>query len=81
MGNLMVKGHKLGLMEENMLGNGYMANKKVMVHKLLLMGSMLGNGRMINLMVKELSLGLKGNGKETSMLGNTRMGKNMVKEH
>ena len=34
-----------------------------------------------NLMVKGYSLLEKGNGKETSMLENSRMGKGMVKEH
>ena len=36
---------------------------------------------MDNLMVKEHSLLEKVNGKETSMLENTKMGKGMVKEH
>ena len=43
--------------------------------------SMLGIGKMVKGMVKELSLGLKGNGKEISMLGIGKMIKGMVKEH
>ena len=39
------------------------------------------NGRMVKNMVKEHSLMEKGNGKETSMKGNSRLDIEMVKEH
>jgi len=44
-------------------------------------GKYVGEFKDGNLMVKEHTLMEKGNGKETSMLGNGRMGKRMVKEH
>jgi len=41
----------------------------------------MGNGRMGHIMVMEHTLLEKGNGKETTIMENTRLGKRMDKEH
>ena len=72
----MVKGDSLTLMEGSGKENGRVGRYMVKEHSLTLMmeESMLEDGRMTNFMVKEHTLYLM----EKSMLGDLRMGKEMV---